>query len=448
MAIQLDVQDLQLVKTAGQVANLFGSLGYAVVAQPLNKAVLELPAQLSERLQAAHVLAEYHQGYSRQVVLLFEVNPGSMGLGVLMQKIALRLAQRPESYLLLATVDGYRSLHVTSSGRAGSICSFQINCQDPSYQEINWIHNLALQGKSFAASQKNQHQIVQHGSIQQKEAARAARQDLQDSLKVYLRQIGCYPLLSQGEEVTLFRQMARFAGTNRAVRAQKALITHNLRLVVSIAKQYKGRGLDLLDLIQEGNFGLIRAIEKFDYARGTRLSTYAIWWIRQTIKRALDNQSRLVRLPSHVWEKIRLLKKVAHQLSQELGRTPTVEEMTLASNLSPDAVRQMLDWSRGIGFLDAPLLSHEEASVLDSLQDQSTNPAKIWEEIDVQSRIQKYLPVLTQREQQVLILRFGLSGNEPHSLAEIGRPLGLTRERVRQIEKKALLKLRRYQQNL
>lgn len=445
MATQLDVQDLQSIRTASEVAHLFGSLGYALVAQPVDVAVLELPAQLSERLRAAYVLAEYHQGYSRQVVLLFEVNPGSMGLGVLMQKLARRLAQRPESYVLLATVDGYRSLHITSSVLARRVYSFQINCQDPSYQERNWIRKLALRGESLPASQKRQHHLVQYAASQQKQDGRVALQDLQDSLGSYLREIGRYPLLTQAEEVTLFRQMTVFGGTNRAVRAQKRLITHNLRLVVSIAKRYQGRGLDLLDLIQEGNLGLMRAIEKFDYARGTRLSTYATWWIRQTIKRALDQQSRLIRLPNHVWEKIRLLKKLAHQLSQELGRTPALEELALASNLSPDEIRQMLDWSRGTGFLDAPLLSHEEASVLDSLQDQSTNPAKIWEEMDLQPRIEKYLSVLTQREQQVLILRFGLSGNEPHSLAEIGRPLGLSRERVRQIEKKALLKLRRYQ---
>ncbi|NJM00074.1 MAG: sigma-70 family RNA polymerase sigma factor [Synechococcaceae cyanobacterium SM2_3_2] len=442
MATQLEVQDLQSIKTASEVAHLFGSLGYALVAQPVEVAGLELPAQLSDRLQSAYVLAEYHQGYSRQLVLLFEVNPGSMGLGVLMHKLARRLAQRPESYVLLATVDGYRSLHITNSVGAKSVYSFKINCQDPSYQELNWIRNLGLWGESLQDSQKHQHQMAKYAANQQKEAGQVVHQDLQDSLGSYLREIGRYPLLTQAEEVTLFRQMSVFAGSYQAVQAQKTLLTHNLRLVVSIAKRYQGQGLDLLDLIQEGNLGLMRAIEKFDYAIGTRLSTYATWWIRQTIKRALDNQSRLIRLPNHVWEKIRLLKKVAHQLSQELGRTPAIEEMALASNLAPDEIRQLLDWSRGTGFLDAPLFSHEEVSLLDSLQDQSVAPAKIWEEMDLQSRIQKALSLLKPKEQQVLILRFGLWGNEPHSLAEIGRLLGLSRERVRQIEKKGLLKLR------
>ncbi|MCJ2544438.1 sigma-70 family RNA polymerase sigma factor [Thermostichus vulcanus] len=448
MATQLELQDLQSIKTASEVAHLFGSLGYALIAQPLDVAVLELPAQLSERLRAAYVLVEYHQGYSRQVVLLFEVNPGSMGLGVLMHRLARRLAQRPESYILLATVDDYRSLHVTSSVGAKSVYSFQINCQDPSYQELNWIRNLGLRGESLPANQKRQHQMAKYAASQQKEAGRVAHQDLQDSLGSYLRKIGRYPLLTQAEEITLFRQMTVFAGTHRAVQAQKKLITHNLRLVASIAKQYQGQGLDLLDLIQEGNLGLIRAIKKFDYARGTRLSTYATWWIRQAIRRALDNQSHLIRLPNHVWEKIRALKKVAHQLSQNLGRTPTVEELALASNLSPDEIRQMLDWSRGTGFLDAPLFTHEEASLLESLQDQSQSPAKIWEAMDLRASVQKLLSLSTQREQQVLILRFGLGGNEPHSLAEIGRLLSLSRERVRQIEAKGLLKLRRYLCNI
>jgi RNA polymerase primary sigma factor len=440
MATQLDLEDIRGIQSASEVAHLFGSLGYTLVAQPLDVEVLELPAYF-ERLQAAYVLAEYQQGYSRQVVLMFEVKSDSRGLGVLMHKLAQRLAQRPESYLLLATADGYRRLHITSSRQAGKVYSFQINCQDPSYQERNWIRNLVLRGRSLRVSQQHQQQVVHYAATQQKEAARIKQRDLQDSVKSYLREIGGYPLLSQAEEVNLFRQMAIFPNTDRAAWAQEKLIIHNLRLVVSIAKRYQERGLDLLDLIQEGNLGLIRAIEKFDYARGSRLSTYATWWIRQSITRAIDTQSRLIRQPSHVWEKIRRLKKVTRQSSQDLGRTPSVADLASVCDFSPEEIRQLLDWNRGIGFLDAPL--YEDISLTESLVDQSQIPELILADMDRRDMVGKLLSSLNPKQQQVLALRFGLNGHEPHSLAEIGRLWNLSRERVRQIEKKALDSLRR-----
>lgn len=441
MVAQLDVEDIRGIRSVAEVADLFASLGYALVAQPLDVAVLELPAYF-DRLRAAYVLAEYRQRYFRQVVLLFEfaVKPGPAELGVLMHKLARRLAQRPESYLLLATADGYRRLHITSGSQAGKVYSFQINCQDPSYQERNWIRNLVLRGRSLRAAQQHQQQVVRHAATQQKEAGQIKQRDLQDSVKSYLCQIGRYPLLSQAEEVNLFRQMATFPGTQQAARAQEKLIIHNLRLVVSIAKRYQGSGLDLLDLIQEGSLGLIRAIEKFDYARGTRLSTYATWWIRQSITRAIDNQCRLIRLPDHVWAEIRRLKKVARQLSQDLARTPSVADLASVCDLSPEKIQQLLDWNRGIGFLDAPLSG--DILLMDSLADRSRIPESIWEETERREIVERAFALLTPRERQVLALRFGLEGNKPHSLAEIGRLWNLSRERVRQIERKALQSLR------
>lgn len=443
MATQLDLQDIRAIETANEVANLFGSLGYALVAQPVDVKGLELPAHLSERVRAAHILAEYRQGYRRQVVLLFEVNPGSEGLGALMQKMARRLTHRPESYLLLATVDGYRTLHVTSSGRAGEVYSFQINCQDPSYQERNWIRNLALQGESLRASQEQQHQVMQYAATQQNESVRVRQQDLEDSLGGYLQEIGRYPLLSQAEEVNLFRQMAAFPGTDRAVRAQEKLVTHNLRLVVSIAKRFQGQGLDLLDLIQEGNLGLIQAVKKFDYARGTRLSTYATWHIRQKIKRALDNQSRLIRLPTHVWEDIIALKKVAQQLSQELGRTPSVEDLVQRSSFSPERTRELLDWSRKVFSLQQKIQEDSNYAWTDFCVDKSSTDEAFLSTLSNQLLVQRLLQGLDERGREVLARRFGLGDYEEHTLQEIGDLLGVTRERVRQQEKKALLTLRR-----
>ncbi|MFS8882519.1 sigma-70 family RNA polymerase sigma factor [Synechococcus sp. R55.3] len=439
MVAQLDVEDIRGIRSVAEVADLFASLGYALVGQPLDITVLELPAYF-DRLRAGYVLAEYRQGYFRQVVLLFEVRPGSPELGVLMHKLARRLAQRPESYLLLATADGYHCLHITSSSQAGKVYSFQVNCQDPSYQERNWIRNLVLQGRSLRAAQQHQQQVIRHAAVQQKEATQIKRRDLQDSVKSYLREIGRYPLLNRAEETTLFRQMATFPGTEQATRAREKLIAHNLRLVVFIAKRYQEQGLDLLDLIQQGNLGLIRAIEKFDYTRGTRLSTYATWWIRQSITRAIDTQARLIWLPSHVWEKIRRLKKVACQLSQDLGRTPTVADLASVCDFSPEEIRQLLDWNQGIGFLDAPLFG--DVLLVDSLADRSRIPEPSWEEMEHQEMLERVFALLKPREQQVLTLRFGLNGHKPHSLAEIGRLSNLSRERVRQIEEKALRSLR------
>ncbi|MDX2273544.1 MAG: sigma-70 family RNA polymerase sigma factor [Cyanobacteriota bacterium] len=445
MTTQLDLQDLQSIKTASEVANLFGSLGYGLVAQPLDVDGLELPCHLSEKLQAAHILAEYSQGYARQVVLLFEVNPKTEGMGSLMQQIARRLAKRPESYLLLATADGYRSLIVTSCGKADKAYSFKINCQDPSHQELNWIRNLVLGEKTLLASQKHQHQMVEYATSQQKEAVRADQRDLlQDNLGDYLQKIGRYPLLDQAEEVNLFRQIAVFPNTKQAVQARGKLITHNLRLVVSIAKQYQGRGLDLLDLIQEGNLGLICAIEKFEYARGARLSTYATWWIRQAISRGVATKGRLIRLPQHVHEKLSQLKKLAQQLSQQMGQTPSAKDLALVSSLTVAVIQQLLDWNRGMGYLDAPLSNLEDSCLLDHILDESQTPQDICEERDFQARIRKVLSLLNPKAQQVLIRRFGLYGNDPHTLAEIGGLLNITRERVRQIEKKALLTLHKY----
>jgi RNA polymerase primary sigma factor len=441
MATSLDLQPLPSLRNAHEVASLFGSLGYTVVEQSLDITHLELPPSLESQLHAVHCLAEYRQGSARQVVLLFEIrltDPSyKRSLGSLMQKIARQLAKRPEYYLLLATVDGYRNLHVTCSQRADKPgpFSFRIHCQDLSYQDRNRLQKLVPK-VSVRQSQKQVSQLIQRVAVEQREEQRTSLRT--DGLGLYLSKIGRYPLLSQAEEVTLFRQMAVFADTDQAALARRKLIQHNLRLVVSIAKQFQGRGLELEDLIQEGNIGLTQAIEKFDYARGNRLSTYATWWIRQAITRAIAQQGRLIRLPVHVWEKITILKKRAQMLSQELGRTPTVMEVAATTELTAEQVQKLVSSHRGTVCLslEAPILN-TEAKLEDRLLDEVNTPEQQLKALERKEYLYKLLEQLKPRQQQVIILRFGLEGHEEHTLAEIGRILNVTRERVRQIEKRA-----------
>ncbi|NJK64124.1 MAG: sigma-70 family RNA polymerase sigma factor [Synechococcaceae cyanobacterium SM2_3_1] len=441
MATSLDLQPLPSLRNAHEVASLFGSLGYKVVGQSIDVTHLELPHSLESQLHAVHCLAEYRQGSARQVILLFETrmtDPSyKRSLGSLMQKIARQLAKRPEYYLLLVTVDGYRNLHVTCSQRADKPgpFSFSINCQDLSYQDRNRLQKLAPK-VSVRQSQKQVSQLIQQVAVEQREEQGSSLQ--KDGLGLYLSKISRYPLLSQAEEVTLFRQMAVFADTDQAARARRKLIQHNLRLVVSIAKQFQGRGLEFDDLIQEGNIGLMQAIEKFDYARGNRLSTYATWWIRQAITRAIAQQGRLIRLPVHIWEKMTMLKKRAQMLSQKLDRTPTVMEVASTTEFTADQVQKLLSSHRGTVCLslEAPILN-TDVKLEDRLLDEVNTPEQQLKALERKDYLYKLLDQLKPREQVVIILHYGLEDHEKHSLAEIGRILNLSRERVRQIENKA-----------
>ncbi len=441
MATSQDPQNLPSLKNANEVASLFGTLGYTVVGQSLDVTHLELPPSLESHLYAVHCLAEYLQGSARQVILLFEIRSSKLSsklsLGTLMQKIARQLAKRPEYYLLLATVDGYHNLHVTCSYGTGKPdqLSFVINCQDLSYQDRNRLRNLAPKG-SVRQSQKQVGQLIQQVAAEQREEQKDSFR--KEGLGLYLSKIGRYHLLCQAEEVTLFRQMAAFPDTDLAARARRKLIQHNLRLVVSIAKRFQGHGIELDDLIQEGNIGLMQAIEKFDYARGTRLSTYATWWIRQAISRAIAQKSRLIRLPAHVWEKITSLKKRAQLLSQKLGRTPTVMEVASTTEFTAEQVQQLLSSCTGTVCLslEAPI-SNTDAKLEDRLLDEVNTPEQQLNTLERKEYLYTLLQQLKPRELQVIILRHGLENNKEHTLAEIGRLINVTRERVRQIENKA-----------
>ncbi len=279
---------------------------------------------------------------------------------------------------------------------------------------------------------------------------------LDDPVRMYLKEIGRVPLLSMDDEKNLAmkieagenEQLTANGSANHVVvgqgeEAKRQLTEANLRLVVSIAKKYVGRGMLFLDLIQEGNLGLIRAVEKFDYRKGYKFSTYATWWIRQAITRALADQARTIRIPVHMVETINRLIKISRQLLQELGRDPSVEEIAAEMGLTPEKVREVIKISQEPISLETPIGEEEDSHLGDFIEDQeAVAPAEAASVMLLKEKMQDVLQNLTERERKVLVLRFGLEDGHQRTLEEVGQEFGVTRERIRQIEAKALRKLR------
>jgi len=286
-----------------------------------------------------------------------------------------------------------------------------------------------------------------------------------DSVRLYLQEIGETDLLTMEQEVWLAKRMERGGQANLRLKcreygddlereelaedrddgeeARRHLIQANLRLVVSVAKKYVGRGLSFLDLIQEGNIGLMKATDKFDYTRGYKFSTYATWWIRQAITRAISDQSRTIRLPVHVGETINRVKKTSHRLQQILEREPTHEEIARAMDIPDDKVRQVLEVSRHPISLEAPVGQDGDAFLGDFIEDETMPaPLEVASQQLLKSQIGDALGELTERERKIIQLRFGLDDGRFRTLEEVGREFGITRERIRQIEAKAIRKLR------
>ena len=261
---------------------------------------------------------------------------------------------------------------------------------------------------------------------------------IEDPVRMYLKEIGKVPLLSAEEEIELAKRME-----NGDQEAKKRLAEANLRLVVSIAKRYVGRGMLFLDLIQEGNLGLIKAVEKFDYRKGDKFSTYATWWIRQAITRAIADQARTIRIPVHMVETINKLIRVSRQLLQELGREPTPEEISEEMGMPVDRVREILKISQEPVSLETPIGEEEDSHLGDFIQDDNVPvPAEAASFTLLREQLVEVLGTLTEREQKVLRLRFGLDDGRARTLEEVGKEFNVTRERIRQIEAKALRKLR------
>ena len=261
---------------------------------------------------------------------------------------------------------------------------------------------------------------------------------IEDPVRMYLKEIGKVPLLTAEEEVDLAKRMAEGDES-----AKKRLAEANLRLVVSIAKRYVGRGMLFLDLIQEGNLGLIKAVEKFDYHKGFKFSTYATWWIRQAITRAIADQARTIRIPVHMVETINKLIRVSRQLLQDLGREPTPEEIAAELDMPVDRVREILKISQEPVSLETPIGEEEDSHLGDFIQDDNVPvPAEAAAATLLKEQLDEVLSTLTDREQKVLRLRFGMNDGRARTLEGVGKEFDVTRERIRQIEAKALRKLR------
>lgn len=261
---------------------------------------------------------------------------------------------------------------------------------------------------------------------------------ISDPVRMYLKEIGRVPLLSAEEEVELAKRI-----NNGDEEAKRRLAEANLRLVVSIARRYAGRGMQFLDLIQEGNMGLIKAVEKFDYSKGFKFSTYATWWIRQAITRSIADQARTIRIPVHMVETINKLVRISRQLLQELGREPSPEEIGKEMDISPEKVREILKVAQEPVSLETPVGEESDSNLGDFIEDHDAPaPADAAAFELLKEQLEEVLDTLTEREENVLRLRFGLEDGRTRTLEEVGQVFGVTRERIRQIEAKALRKLR------
>lgn len=294
-----------------------------------------------------------------------------------------------------------------------------------------------VKGETTAQTKKVEKNLRQKVARKKKDEALAAASD--DSVRMYLKEIGRISLLTGAEEVDLAQRVEK-----GDMMARKQLAEANLRLVVSIAKKHVGRGLSLLDLIQEGNIGLMRAVEKFDWRRGFKFSTYATWWIRQAITRAIADQSRTIRIPVHMVETINRLARTQRQLVQELGRDPSPEEIAAEMELEIDKVNHILKISQETVSIEKPVGDEDDSQLADFIKDEdSLTPEERSTYALLKDDIETSLHLLAPREQKILRMRFGLDGEYAHTLEEVGKEFGVTRERIRQIEAKALTKLRR-----
>ena len=488
-------QDIQSIHSGKGIVTLFQKLGYEADLKPLNLEVLELPDSLTRLITKAGLIASYKGKRDKFFILLLQLDK-SVGqqdshLKNLLTKVSNALSSRPASFITLATSD-YQKIGISVyhayldedlNRKVRSIISC-LDCVRASYQTCNLLESLAVHEGRFEGLRQLFEKRSTYLKLSQKQEGLEERYRQLDTVAVYLQRISRdrYPLLTRKQEQFCGKAMLKIAEVNKIKERFKQkfnhypsdqelaqytgktvekirnfiwksqvyknkLIVHNLRLVVSIAKNYQGRGLDLLDLIQEGNLGLIRATEKFDYRKGYRFSTYATWWIRQAITRAIADQSRTIRLPVHLYETISRIKKNTKLLSQEMGRKPTEEEIATRMEMTREKLRFIAQSTQLPISLETPIGNEEGSCLGDFIESGGETPEDEVFKSLLREDIENVLGTLKPRERDVLWLRHGLNDGRSMTLEEIGQIFNVTRERIRQIEAKALIKLRHPNRN-
>jgi RNA polymerase sigma factor (sigma-70 family) len=439
---KLTIEDIHQSNSPQGVAELLQKLGYPVALRQVDLLDLELPERHTSQIEAVYFLSEYQQGTQSFQILLFQQRRDYHKFSVSadwLRAIANNLLNRPAHYLFIVARD-YRQLFLCSPSKrlddnfnlALSWESCYVDRVEPSSRDRHCLEKLKFQHTAPRLLQ-----VAHAAALKAAENPEASSPKVPvDSVRAYLNEIGRIPMLTAQEEIEIARQLdpADVAARNRLVAA-------NMRLVVLIAKRYQGRGLELLDLIQSGNLGLIRAAEKFDSERGFRFSTYATWWIRQGITRAIADESRTIRLPVHLNDKLSEVKQVAKELTQELHRTPTHPEIADRLAIDVTKLQYFLQLFKPTCSLDLSVGSDLATALLDLLSSPNLSNFDAIEQESIAAEIAIVLETLTPREAEVLKWRYGFDDNGAKSLAEIGQNYGLSRERIRQIEDGALKKL-------
>lgn len=480
----IEISDLNSISDSQGIGDLFTLLGYHTNHELIDIENLDLSDNLNTLIKKAYLIASLDKD-NLQIILL-ELNLDSWTseriIKNIIKKIVNHLANKPTKFLLLATIN-YSKLIISNCVKTWSknfdlkIQTNQrlINLKNPSFSELTLIRKLRKNSLDSKKIYLHQQQLL--STNQQLDVNKKKKTAQLDSIGKYLKEIGSIKLLSADEEIVLSRQVveliklenskkelkkklnynptkqqwAEYLGIelnsllkrlNNGRRAKNKLIEANLRLVVSIANKYRDRGMDLLDLIQEGNMGLIRATEKYDPTKGYKFSTYATLWIRQSITRAIADKSRIIRLPVHIYDKLNKIKKATRLLSQEKMRSPTKIEIASAIEITQAELKQMNNYITPLISLNVKINEEKDSSLVEFIEYLGKTPEDLIIEQDFKIQVETILKQLKSKEQEVLKLRFGFDDYHQKTLQEIGDYFNVTRERIRQIEAKALKQLK------
>jgi RNA polymerase sigma factor (sigma-70 family) len=460
MTEPLMIEDLKAVNSPQSLVHILSKIGYSAKVEPLSVSDLMLTSSLTETIHSAYLLAN-HTFKEQQFQIIFlkfhrNSKESKQNIKSKIDKISRDLVKRPSYFLVVAT-SNYKQIFFSSpkkslDNQSISVISVDTCClafNKPSYQDRNWLQQLGLTSATSANRLVVRHQsIIQNICRSQKSSIESIKRD---TIGQYLHEIGQTPLLKPSDSIELacsiesFREIETKDCPSKIVENRHKLVKANLRLVISIAKKYQDRGLALLDLIQEGNIGLIRASEKFDVTKGCQFSTYATWWIKQSINRAVQDKSRLIRLPVHLYAQKYTIDKTILIYNQQ--NSPDSREKEITNYLQDydviniDKYRQIKIWFAPISYLDTVITGTEDRILLEILADDRNFEEDIELSI-IREVLERSFLNLTERQSEVLRLRYGFQDGIGQKLQAIGDLCGLTRERVRQIESKALAKLR------